>query len=129
MTPEEFLSSFVEEFNAGDINSLLILYETDACTVSQPGQVVKGQENIRQSLQSFIDMRGKLESKVKKVLQASDLALVISEWSFRETGPDGKPITLTGKATDILRQQQSDGITWRILIDNPWGTDIPTAGI
>jgi ketosteroid isomerase-like protein len=69
-------------------------------------------------------MRGKLESKVKKVLQASDLALVISKWSFRGTGPDGKPISLTGKATDVLRQQQSDG-TWRILIDNPWGTDIP----
>jgi uncharacterized protein (TIGR02246 family) len=125
MTPEGFLSSFVEEFNAGDVNSLLTFYETDACTVSKPGQVVKGQENIRQSLQSFIDMRGKLESKVKKVLQASDLALVISEWSFRGTGPDGKPVNIAGKATDVLRQQQSDG-TWRILIDNPWGTDIPT---
>jgi ketosteroid isomerase-like protein len=63
MTPEELLSSFVEEFNSGDVNSLLMLYETDACTVSQPGQVVKGQENIRQSLQSFIDMRGKLSPK------------------------------------------------------------------
>jgi uncharacterized protein (TIGR02246 family) len=125
MTPEGFLSSFVEEFNAGDVNSLLTFYETDACTVSKPGQVVKGQENIRQSLQSFIDMRGKLESKVKKVLQASNLALVISEWSFRGTGPDGKPVNIAGKATDVLRQQQSDG-TWRILIDNPWGTDIPT---
>ena len=34
MTPEELLSSFVEEFNEGDVNSLLMLYETDACTVS-----------------------------------------------------------------------------------------------
>jgi ketosteroid isomerase-like protein len=99
----------------------MTLYENDVCFASKPRQVVKGQENIRQSLQSFIDMRGKLETKVKKVLQASDLALVITEWSFRGTGPDGKPVNIAGKATDVLCQQ-SDG-TWRIVIDNPWGTD------
>jgi ketosteroid isomerase-like protein len=36
--------------------------------------------------------------------------------------PDGKPFNIGGKATDVLRQQ-SDG-TWRIVIDNPWGSDI-----
>ena len=121
MTPEEFLSSFVEEFNAGDVNSLLMLYETDACTVSQPGQVVKGQENIRQSLQSFINMKGKLEARVKRVLQASNLALLITEWSINGTKPDGKPINLTGRGTVVLRRQ-SDG-TWLMVIENPWGTD------
>jgi ketosteroid isomerase-like protein len=125
MTPEEFLSSFVKEFNAGDINSLLMLYETDACTVSQLGQVVKGHNNIRQSLQGFIDMKGKLKNKVKRVIQTSNLALVISEWSFQGTGDDdGNPVNFIGKSTDVLRQQ-SDG-SWRILIDNPWGTDIST---
>ena len=37
------------------------------------------------------------------------------------TGADGNPVNFTGTATDVLRQQ-SDG-TWRIIIDNPWGTD------
>jgi ketosteroid isomerase-like protein len=108
MTPEEFLSSFVKEFNAGDIDSLLMLYETDACTVSQIGQVVTSQNNIRQSLQGFIDMKGKLENKVKRVIQTSNLALVISEWSFKGTGHDGNPVNFIGKSTDVLRQQ-SDG--------------------
>jgi ketosteroid isomerase-like protein len=94
MIPEELLSSFVEEFNARDVSSLIMLYETDACTVSQSGQVVNGRESIRQSLQGFIDMRGKLEIKVKRVLHASDLALVISKWSFRGTGPDGKNLLI-----------------------------------
>ncbi len=66
-------------------------------------------------------MRGKLESKIKRVFQTSDLALVISEWSFSGTGPDGNPVNLASIATDVLRQQ-SDG-TWRVIIDNPWGTD------
>ena len=66
-------------------------------------------------------MKGKLESNVKRIIQTSDLALVISEWSFSGTGPDGNPVNLASICTDVLRQQ-SDG-TWRVIIDNPWGTD------
>ena len=36
----------------------------------------KSPESVRQSLRSFIDLKGKLDLKVKRVLQASDLALV-----------------------------------------------------
>jgi ketosteroid isomerase-like protein len=54
-TVEKFLDSYVDELNKGNIDFLLKLYEVDACFVSQGGQLVKGQENIRQSLQSFID--------------------------------------------------------------------------
>ena len=122
MTPEEFLSSYVEEFNARNVSSLINMYETDACFAVRPGQVVNGLENIRQRLQGFIDMNGNLESKVKGVIQTNNLALVNTEWSFSGTGPDGKPVDISGKATDILRQQL-DG-TWHILIDNPWGTDL-----
>ena len=42
---------------------------------SEPGQVVKDLESIRQNLQRFIDMRAELKARVKRVLQASDLAL------------------------------------------------------
>jgi ketosteroid isomerase-like protein len=122
MTPKEFLKSYIEKFNAKNVSSLIDMYETDACFQVQPGQVVKGLENIRQSLQRFIDMNGHLQSNVKGVIQASNLALVNTEWLFSGTEPDGKPLNIGGKATDVLRQQ-SDG-TWRIVIDNPWGSDI-----
>ena len=122
MTPKEFLISYVKKFNAGDISSLISLYETEACFVSQAGEVVKGIENIRQRLQSFINMNGKIDSKVNGVIHTNDIALANTEWSFNGSGPDGKSVTIIGKATDVLRQQ-SDG-TWRILIDNPWGTNL-----
>jgi ketosteroid isomerase-like protein len=122
MTPKEFLISYVKKFNSGDISSLISLYETEACFVSQEGEVVKGIDNVRQRLQSFINMNGRIESKVIGVVQTNDIALVNTEWSFNGSGPDGKAVTITGKATDVLRQQ-SDG-TWRILIDNPWGTNL-----
>jgi ketosteroid isomerase-like protein len=122
MTPKEFLISYVKKFNSGDISSLISLYETGACFVSREGEVVKGIDNVRQRLRSFINMNGRIESKVIGVVQTSDIALVNTEWSFNGSGPDGKAVTITGKATDVLRQQ-SDG-TWRILIDNPWGTNL-----
>ena len=122
MTPKEFLISYVEKFNAADISSLISMYEIDACFVSQEGEIIKDIENIRQIIQSFINMNGKIQSKVDGVIMTSDIALVNTEWSFNGTGPDGKPATIAGKATDVLRRQ-SDG-NWQILIDNPWGTNL-----
>jgi uncharacterized protein (TIGR02246 family) len=121
MGPEKFLESYVDYFNKGNINSILALYESDASFALQPGKVVKGKDSIRSSLQTFIEMKGKLESEVKRVLKTSDIALVITEWSFNGIRPDGKPVKLAGKATDVLRQQSDS--SWRVLIDNPWGTE------
>jgi ketosteroid isomerase-like protein len=99
----------------------MMLYEADACFASQPGQLAKTPETVRQSLRGFIDLKGRLDLEVKRVLQSSDLALVITEWSFEGTGPDGKSVNMAAKSADVLRKQ-SDG-TWRFVIDNPWGTD------
>jgi ketosteroid isomerase-like protein len=120
-TPEKVLNAIVEGINSGKLESLLTLYEAEACFATQPGQLAKSPESISQSLSNFIDSKGKLDLKVKRVLQASDLALVTTEWSFSGTGPDGSPVNLSAKSADVLRQQ-SDG-TWRFVIDNPWGTD------
>ena len=121
MTPEEVLSSVVEGINTGNMDSLMTLYEADACFATQPGQLAKDPESIRQSLRNFIDLKGKLDLKVKRVLQASDLALVTTEWSFSGTGADGNPVNMAAKSADVLRQQ-ADG-SWKFVIDNPWGTD------
>jgi hypothetical protein len=48
MAPKEFLKSYVEKFNAKKCKPSDRYDETDACFQVQPGQVVKGLENIRQ---------------------------------------------------------------------------------
>ncbi|HEX7817858.1 MAG TPA: hypothetical protein VF419_00635, partial [Nitrososphaeraceae archaeon] len=103
------------------LDSLMTLYEPLACFASQPGQLAETPDGIRESLSSFIDMNGKLDLKVKRVLKANDLALVTTEWSFKGTDSDGKHVDMSAKSADVLRQQP-DG-TWRFVIDNPWGTD------
>jgi ketosteroid isomerase-like protein len=110
------LDSITEGINAGDLDSLMMLYEDDACFASQPGQLAKGPSGVRESLHNFIDLKGKLDLKVKRILQASDLALVTTEWSFNGTGPDGNPVNMVAKSADVLRRQP-DGT--RFVIDNP----------
>jgi ketosteroid isomerase-like protein len=120
-TPADLLYLQVEEFNRGNISFLMTLYEKDACFASKPGQVVQDLESIRRSLQGFIDMKVKLEARVRRVIQAGNLALLTTEWSIAGTEPDGKPINLTGRGTVVLRSQ-FDG-SWLMVIENPWGTD------
>jgi ketosteroid isomerase-like protein len=121
VTPEDLLNSQVEEFNKGNTNFLMTLYEKDVCFASKPGQVVKDLESIRRTLQDFIGKGAKLEVRVKRELQAGNLALVITEWSLNGTEPDGRIISLTGRGTVVLRRQSDD--TWLMVIENPWGTD------
>ena len=120
-TPEELLASIVEGINTGNLEALMALYEPEAAFAAQPGVLAHGSSGVRQSLTAFIGMKGTLDLKVTRVLEAGGLALVAGFWSFKGTGPDGAPVTLTGRNADVLRRQ-ADG-SWRFVIDNPWGTD------
>jgi len=119
-TPEEVLKSIADGINTGNLDALMRLYEQNAAFAVQPGKLAHGLTGVRESLAGVIKMKGKLDLKVTKVLQANDLALVIGVWSFNGTGPDGKPMKLASKNADVLRRQP-DG-SWRFVIDNPWGT-------
>lgn len=119
--PEQVLASIVDGINTGNVDALMTLYEPDAAFATQPGSLAHGLHGIRGGLAGFIAMKGTLDLKATRVLEASDLALVIGEWSFVGTGPDGQPVTLTGHSADVLRRQP-DG-SWRFVIDNPWGTN------
>jgi ketosteroid isomerase-like protein len=120
-TPEQVLASITEGINGGNLDSLMPLYESQAAFAAQPGSLAHGLAGIREGLAGFIAMKGKLDLKVTRVLQASDLALVVGVWSFKGTGPDGKPVELAGHNADVLRRQENG--LWRFVIDNPWGTD------
>ncbi len=119
-TPEQVLESIVTGINSGDLDSLLPLYEGEAAFADQPGSLAHGVLGVREALTGFISMNGKLDLEVTRVLEVDDLALVIGEWSFDGTGPDGQPVRLAAQNADVLRRQ-ADG-TWRFVIDNPWGT-------
>ena len=120
-TPEKVLKSIVEGINSGNLDSLIALYESGAAFATQPGTLSHGPSGVREALTGFLAMKGKIDLNVTRVLEASGLALVTSAWSFIGTGPNGEPVHLAAKSADVLRRQ-ADG-SWRLVIDNPWGTD------
>ena len=120
-TPEQVLKSIVDGINTGNLDTLMTLYEPEAAFATQPGDLSHGLPRIRQALGGFVAMKGELDLDVKRVLEVGDLALVTTVWSFIGTGPDGQPAKLAARSADVLRRQ-ADG-SWRLVIDNPWGTD------
>ena len=85
-TPEQVLRSIVDGINAGNLDALMTLYDPEAAFATQPGSLAHGLPGVRESLAGFIAMKGTLDLKVTRVLEASDLALVIGVWSFTGTG-------------------------------------------
>jgi len=119
--PEEMHQLFITHFNAGDLESLMALYTPDAALVPQPGQVLTGHAAIREALQGFLALRGKIEMETTYVVQAGDTALMRGQWRLSGTGPDGKPLTLAGKSSEVVRKQ-ADG-RWLFAVDHPYGAD------
>jgi hypothetical protein len=66
----------------------MTLYEPLVCFASQPRLLAESPGSLRECLHIFIDLNGKLNLRVKRVLKANDIGLVITEWSFNGTGSE-----------------------------------------
>jgi uncharacterized protein (TIGR02246 family) len=123
--PEQIHRLFEQAFNAGDIDALMALYEPDAALVPQPGVTAEGSAAIRESLEWFLDRRGRITLDTKLVVRVGDLAYLANRWSLSGgTMPDGTPAELGATTAEVARLQP-DG-TWLYVIDNAWG-DLATA--
>ena len=115
-TPEQIHRLFEDMFNAGDIDGLMELYESDAALIAQPGSVGRGSEQVRAALQGFLALKGRI---TKLVFTVGDLAYLSNTWSLNGTGPDGNSVVLGATTAEVARRQ-ADG-TWRYVIDNALG--------
>jgi len=118
-TPEEAHELFSQLFDAGDLDELISLYEPDAVMLPEPGKPVSGSLAIREALQALLALKGKLDLRVQRIIEAGDIALIFSSWTLNGTGPDGVAVALQGQTSDVVRLQD-DG-TWLFVIDNPYG--------
>ena len=78
-TPEQIHRLFEGLFNAGDIDGLMELYESDAALIAQPGSVEHGSEQVRAALQGFLALKGRITLNTKLVLAVGDPGLSVQQ--------------------------------------------------
>ena len=117
--PEEIHSRFATAFNSGNIDAIMALYEPEATLVPQPDQVVQGREAIREALLQFLAFKGTMQVKSMFTVRGPGVALTRGQWKLSGTGPDGKPVEMTGQSIEVLRQQPNG--EWLLALDHPFG--------
>lgn len=110
--PEDLHPLFEQAIRAGDLDTLMSLYESGASMPNQTGEVRTGAELIRQDLEPFAAMKPDMKLKLNKLIQAGDIALMHSEWAATS------PAAMSGRSIEVARRQ-ADG-TWRYVIDDPF---------
>ncbi len=121
--PQDLDRLFSEALNAGDIDSLVGLYEPQATLTPEPGKVVVGTSAIREALSAFLAGKPRITLTNKVLAQTGDIALVTARWQLSGTGPDGKPVTMSGHSAEVCRRQPNGH--WLFVIDTPWGLEWP----
>jgi ketosteroid isomerase-like protein len=114
MQPAEASRLFESYFADGDLNGLMSLYEEGAVFPTARGTST-GHDEIRATLQAYLDSGAKLTFGDSLVFSAGDLALIHTPWTMQM--PNGS--TPAGATAEVVRRQ-SDG-TWKYIIDNPDG--------
>lgn len=110
--------AFQKACSAGDIPAVMNLYEDDA-TVIWPGQgeVAKGKPAIEKLAVGLCKPSSgelKLISQEAKPL-GKDYILNVGRWETTAPGPDGKPVKMEVRTTELLHRS---GGKWRYSVDH-----------
>jgi ketosteroid isomerase-like protein len=112
--------AFEKAFNAGDLGTLLKLYDDQSVLVAEPGKPVQGLENIKQALMGFLALKLPIQLTVRRTYESGDVGLCVADWSIAGKGPDGKDVKLGGTSAEVVRK--TSGGNWVYVIDSPYGT-------
>ena len=118
-SPEEIDRIFEQELNAGNLEGLVALYESNAAFTVEPGKVANGTAAIRDAIAGFLALKPHISLSPRVLANTGEIAMVSSKWKLKGTAPDGSAVDLAGDSVEIVRRQ-ADG-TWKFIIDSPWG--------
>ena len=119
-TPEDIDRLFAERMAAGDVDGVVALYEPGGGLVSFDGIVTTGPGPIREALARLAAMRPRMTMNLVRIVRsAGDFALVYNDWKMSAVDPDGRPVTMEGRAVELSRRQP-DG-SWLFVLDDPFG--------
>jgi uncharacterized protein (TIGR02246 family) len=115
---KEHSETFSKACAAGDIPGVLALYEDDA-TVIWPGQgeVAKGKAQAEKLVAATCKAGNQpLKLKSQDSTQVGDDYIVnVGMWEDTVPGPDGKPMTVDVRTTEVLHRNNGK---WRYVVDH-----------
>jgi ketosteroid isomerase-like protein len=74
LKPEDWPKLFTEHLNAGDLDAVMALYESEARFVARSGETLVGHDQIRKVLGGMIDAKTRLDSRVIRTVTVGDIA-------------------------------------------------------
>jgi uncharacterized protein (TIGR02246 family) len=117
--PQELHEMWDSALNSGDAEGLLQLCEEKAVFIAQPGQRCEGLDQIRAAIEAWIPLEPRVALRATHVVECGDLALSQSEWTLKATNPEGEPLEMEGKGTEVLRRQADRPSTPRDAVERP----------
>jgi len=118
---DDMNAAFEEAYASGDIERLMTLYEPDAVMAPSPGKRAVGHDAIREVLVRLLAIKGRMTCRNLYCMRVDRIALLQAEWKLSGTRPDGKPVELSSRTAEVVRQQE-DG-SWRYIIDHAFASD------
>ena len=110
--PEEICSLFKEYMAAGDIESLLALYDPEVAFLNKSRQLRMGVQELREELMPFAATKARFDFEIKQIVQSGNIALMHTEWKV------SSPQDMSVYAIEVARRQP-DGM-WCWLIGDPF---------
>jgi len=123
-TPADLDRLFGERVNAGDIDGVLALYESDATLIRQDRTAATGTAAIREELVKLVALRPQMTLNVIRVVPGGEwISVVYDDWTLKGIDPSGNRVEFGGHASETVRRQH-DG-TWRFVVDDPDARSVP----
>ncbi len=115
--PNELHTAFAHALGAGDVKSLVNLYEAGAVQVQRDGSLLSGPEDLAEAFAGLLGSGVTMHGDPQKAIVAGDIALTSTHYEFTANDRDGED-AVTRVVTAEVSRRQADG-SWRVVIDAP----------
>ena len=118
--PAAFPHAFDDAMNAGDLERLAAFYDENAVLRVRSGATRSGPAAMREEMGHMIAAGATIANSLRHVFRHEDVALIVVDHVRRLDASDGRPVEVTGTATNVIRRHPEKG--WRLIVANPQGT-------
>jgi ketosteroid isomerase-like protein len=119
--PEDWPRVFERHLNAGNLDSVMALYESEARFVRRSGEILTGRQKIRDALANMIEAKTRFHSHAVKAVAVEDIAQLYTDFEGTMIDESGRTIATHHKAIEVLRRQPAGD--WKLIIGDPDGRE------